>query len=90
MQSEIPDSFSDSKATIADDNFTSTTWKVICTRGGLGKAAHRDPKKHGGCAPQAVGPQATANMPSWADNAHAKRWFNFQKFLVFMLSLMIP
>ena len=70
MPSEIPDSFSDSKATIADDNFTS---KVICTRGGLGRAAHRDPQKHGGCAPQAVRPQATANTPSWADNAHAKR-----------------
>ena len=70
MPSEIPDSFSDSEATIADDNFTS---KVICTRGGLGRAAHRDPQKHGGYAPQAVGPQATANIPSWADNAHAKR-----------------
>ena len=73
MPSEIPDSFSDSEATIADDNFTSTTQKGICTRGGLGRAAHRDPQKHGGYAPQAVGPQATANIPSWADNAHAKR-----------------
>ena len=64
---EVSDSFSDSEATIADNNSTSTKRKFICTRGCLRRAARRGPQTLGGCANQAVGPQATADIPSWSD-----------------------
>ena len=84
--SEVSDSFSDSEATIADNNFTSTKRKVICTRGGLRRAAHRGPRTRSGRAHQAVGPQATADIPSWSGIVRTKRRFSFQ---VFMLNRMI-
>ena len=64
---EVSDSFSDSEAIIADNNSTSTKQKFICTSGGLRRAARRGPQTRGGCANQAVGPQATADIPSWSD-----------------------
>ena len=83
---EVSDSFSDSEATMADNNFTSTKRKVICTRGGLQRAAHRGARTRSGRAHQAVGPQATADIPSWSDIGRAKRRFSFQ---VLMLNRMI-
>ena len=78
MPSEVSDSFSDSEATVGDNSFTSTKRKVICTRGSLRRAARRGPRTRGGRAHQAVGPQATADIPSWSDTVRAKRRFNFQ------------
>ena len=78
MLSEVSDSFSDSEVTKADNNFTSTKQKVIRTRGGLRRAARRDPRTRGSHAHQAVGPQATTDIPSWFDTVRAKRRFNFQ------------
>ena len=78
MPSEGSDSFSDSEAKIADNNFISTKRKVIRTRGGLRRAAGRGPRTRGGCAHQAVGPQAPAGIPSWSDTVRAKGRFNFQ------------
>ena len=73
LPSEVSDSFSDSEATIADNNFTSTKRKVICARGDLRRAARtRDGRAH-----LAVGPQATTDIPSWSDTVCAKRRFNF-------------
>ena len=73
LPSEVTDSFSDSGATIADNNFTSTKRKVICARGGLRRAA----RTRGGHAHLAVGPQATTDIPSWSDTVCAKRRFSF-------------
>ena len=56
LPSEISDNFSDSEATIADNNFTSTKRKVIRTTGGLQRAARRGPRTRGGCAHRVVGP----------------------------------
>ena len=78
MLSEVSDSFSDAEVTKADNNFTSTKRKVIRTRGGLRRAARRGPRTRGGHAHQAVGPQATTDIPSWSDTVRAKRRFNFQ------------
>ena len=77
LPSEVSDSFSNSEATIADNNFTSTKRKVICTRGGLQREAHRGARTRSGGAHQAVGPQATADITSWSNTVRAKRRFNF-------------
>ena len=76
LPTEVSDSFSDSEATIADNNFTSTKQKVIRTRGGLRRAARR--VRRGSCAHQVVGPQAIANISIWSDIVRAKRRLNFQ------------
>ena len=89
LPSEVSDSFSDSETTITGNNFTRTKRKVIRTRGGLRRAARRGPQTRGGRAHQAVGPQATADIPSWSDTVRTKRGSIFREFLVFMLNLMI-
>ena len=78
LPSKVSDSFSDSAATIADNNFILTKKKNIRTRGGLRRAARIVPQTHGGRPHQAVGPQATTDIPSLFDTVCAKRRFNFQ------------
>ena len=78
LPSEVSDSFSDSKATIANNNFTSAEQRVIRIRGGLRRTVCRGARTRGGRAHQAVEPQATADIPSWSDTVRTKRRFNFQ------------
>ena len=44
----------------------------------VNKEQHVEVHKRGSHKHQAVGPQATADIPSWSDTIHAKRRFNFQ------------
>ena len=74
MPCEIPDSFSDCEAAIADDTFASSNRKAIRNR-----AARRGPQTPCGCTRQVVGPQATDDIPSWADTIGTKRRSNFQE-----------
>ena len=74
--SEVSERFRDSKATIADNNFALAKRKVICTRGGLQRAARRGSRTRGSGARQVVGPEETADILSWSDNARTKRRIN--------------
>ena len=78
LPSKVSDSFSDSEATIADNNFILTKQKIIRTRAGLRRAARRVPRAHGGRPHQSVRPQARTDIPSLFDTVRAKRTFNFQ------------
>ena len=62
--SEVSERFRDSKATIADNNFALAKRKVICTRGGLQRAARRGSRTRGSGARQVVGPEETADILS--------------------------